>query len=52
MAEKLEVLTALGLLDSRMQDYCDLALPSRMYSVDGELLADAIIPKKPQKLGF
>ena len=43
VAEKLEALTALGLLNSRMKDYYDLALLSRMYSFDGEGLADAIV---------
>lgn len=42
VAEKLEALTALGLLNSRIKDYYDLALLSRMYRFDGELLADAI----------
>ena len=31
VAEKLEALTALGLLNSRMKDFYDLALLSRMY---------------------
>ncbi len=31
VAEKLEALTALGVLNSRMKDYYDLALLSRMY---------------------
>ena len=43
VAEKLEALTALGLLNSRMKDYYDLALLSRMYPFDGERLADAIL---------
>jgi hypothetical protein len=43
VAEKLEALTALGLLYSRMKDYYDLALLSRMYPFDGKPLADAII---------
>lgn len=43
VAEKLEALTALGLLNSRMKDYYDLSLVSRMYPFDGERLADAII---------
>ena len=43
VAEKLEALTALGLLNSRMKDYYDLSLLSRMYPFDGERLADAII---------
>lgn len=43
VAEKLEALTALGLLNSRMKDYFDLALLSRAYAFDGALLAEAII---------
>jgi len=43
VAEKQEALTALGLLNSRMKDYYDLSLLSRMYPFDGERLADAII---------
>jgi len=43
VAEKLEALTALGLLNSRMKDYYDLALLSRMYPFDSERLAEAII---------
>jgi hypothetical protein len=43
VAEKLEALTALGLLNSRMKDYYDLSLLPRMYPFDGERLADAII---------
>ncbi len=42
VAEKLEALTALGLLNSRMKDYYDLALLARMYSFDGERLVEAI----------
>jgi hypothetical protein len=42
VAEKLEALTALGLLNSRLKDYYDLALLSRMYPFDGENLSDAI----------
>jgi hypothetical protein len=42
IAEKLEALTALGMLNSRMKDYYDLDLLSRMYSFDGELLAEAV----------
>src|SRR5580658_3929869 len=42
IAEKLEALTKLGLLNSRMKDYYDLALLSRMYSFVGENLAAAI----------
>jgi hypothetical protein len=43
VAEKLEALTSLGLLNSRVKDYYDLALLSRMYPFDGEHLANAII---------
>jgi predicted nucleotidyltransferase component of viral defense system len=42
IAEKLEAITVLGLLNSRMKDYYDLALLSRMYPFDGEPLAQAI----------
>jgi len=43
IAEKLEALTALGLLNSRMKDYYDLALLSRMYPFGGKRLAEAIV---------
>ena len=42
VAEKLEAVTALGLLNSRIKDYYDLALLSRMYPFEGEGLAEAI----------
>jgi len=42
VAEKLEALAALGLLNSRIKDFYDLALLSRMYPFDGESLAKAI----------
>ena len=42
VAEKLEALTALGLLNSRMKDFYDLALLSRMYPFEGEPLVKAI----------
>src|SRR5580658_6559083 len=42
VAEKLEALTALGLLNSRMKDFYDLALLSRMYPFEGERLVNAI----------
>ena len=38
VAEKLEALTALGLLNSRMKDFYDLALLSRMYPFEGARL--------------
>lgn len=43
IAEKLEALTALGLLNSRMKDYYDLAVLSRMYSFQGEALIEAVV---------
>jgi hypothetical protein len=43
VAEKLEALTALGLLNSRIKDLYDLALLSRMYPFEGERLAEAIL---------
>jgi hypothetical protein len=42
IAEKLEALTALGILNSRMKDYFDIWLLSRLYQFDGTLLAGAI----------
>ena len=42
VAEKLEALTTLGVLNSRIKDYYDLALLSRMYPFEGELLAQAV----------
>lgn len=42
VAEKLEALTALGLLNSRLKDYYDVALLSRIFSFEGQLLVDAI----------
>jgi len=42
VAEKLEALTKLGLLNSRMKDYYDLALLSRLYSFDGAVLMEAV----------
>jgi hypothetical protein len=42
IAEKLEALAAIGLLNSHMKDYFDLAVLSRMYPFDGETLAVAI----------
>jgi hypothetical protein len=42
VAEKLEALTKLGLLNSRMKDYYDLALLSRLYSFSGPVLIEAV----------
>lgn len=43
IAEKLEAITKLGLLNSRMKDYYDIALLSRMYPFEGENLIRAIV---------
>jgi len=43
IAEKLEALTTLGLLNSRMKDYYDLRLLSRVYPFDGARVVDAIV---------
>jgi predicted nucleotidyltransferase component of viral defense system len=42
VAEKLEALTILGLLNSRIKDYYDIALLARLYPFDGDLLTEAI----------
>jgi Nucleotidyl transferase AbiEii toxin, Type IV TA system len=42
VAEKLEALTKLGLLNSRLKDYYDLALLSRLYSFNGAGLVEAV----------
>ncbi len=42
VAEKLEALTVLGLLNSRVKDYYDLALLARSYPFEGVLLVAAI----------
>jgi predicted nucleotidyltransferase component of viral defense system len=42
VAEKLEALTALGLLNSRMKDFYDLALLCRMYQFEGQSLSEAV----------
>ena len=42
IAEKLEALTALGVLNSRMKDYFDLWALSRMYAFEGTTLVRAI----------
>ena len=43
VAEKLEALTTLGLLNSRVKDYYDLALLAKLYAFDGEILVKAIL---------
>jgi predicted nucleotidyltransferase component of viral defense system len=42
VAEKLEALTVLGMLNSRLKDYYDLALLARLYPFEGTLLVEAI----------
>ena len=42
VAEKLEALTALGILNSRIKDYYDIALLCRLFPFDGSGLTDAI----------
>ena len=42
VAEKLDALTVLGLLNSRIKDYYDLALLARLYPFEGALLVQAI----------
>jgi hypothetical protein len=42
VAEKLEALTTLGILNSRMKDYFDLWALSRLYSFEGSVLTKAI----------
>ena len=42
VAEKLEALTALGMLNSRIKDYYDVALLARLYPFDGALLVEAV----------
>jgi hypothetical protein len=43
IAEKLEALTALGVLNSRTKDYYDLALLSRLYAFEGDRLTQAVV---------
>jgi hypothetical protein len=42
VAAALIILTTLGVLNSRIKDYYDLALLFRMYPFEGELLAQAV----------
>ena len=42
VAEKLEALTMLGFLNSRIKDYYDIALLAQLYPFDGDLLTEAI----------
>ena len=59
-AEKLEAITKLGLLNSRMKDFYDLALLSRHYSFGGAVLLEAVqatfwhreTPIEPEPIGL
>lgn len=42
VAEKLEALTVLGMLNSRIKDYYDLALLARLYPFEGAVLVEGI----------
>jgi hypothetical protein len=42
VAEKLEALTVLGMLNSRIKDYYDVALLARLYPFEGTVLVEAI----------
>src|SRR5260221_10916815 len=42
VAEKLEAMVHLGLANSRMKDFYDLVILSRMFEFEGDLLARAI----------
>jgi len=42
VAEKLEAITVLGVLNSRMKDYFDLMLLSQLYEFDGAVLYRAV----------
>jgi hypothetical protein len=43
VAEKLEAMATLGLLNSRFKDYFDLWLLSRLYGFEGSVLCDAVV---------
>ena len=43
IAEKLEALVTLGLLNSRLKDYYDIALLARLYAFDGEQLLGSLL---------
>lgn len=42
IAEKLQALTMLGMLNSRLKDYYDMALLARLYAFEGELLMESV----------
>ncbi len=43
IAEKLEAMTTLGLTNSRMKDFYDIVILARMFRIEGDLLAQAIV---------
>ena len=43
IAEKLQALVTLGLLNSRLKDYYDIALLARLYAFDGEQLLESLL---------
>ena len=42
VAEKVEAMCTLGIINSRMKDYCDLIAISRGFEIDGQSLTEAI----------
>ena len=42
VAEKVEAMCTLGIINSRMKDYCDLIAISRRFEIDGQSLTEAI----------
>ncbi|MCX6611240.1 MAG: nucleotidyl transferase AbiEii/AbiGii toxin family protein [Acidobacteria bacterium] len=42
IADKLEAMTMLGLLNSRLKDYFDIWLLASLYNFDGTVLSEAI----------
>ena len=42
VAEKVEAICTLGIINSRMKDYCDLIAISRGFEIDGQSLTEAI----------
>ena len=49
VAEKMEALTKLGLLNSEMKDYWELTPLSRQYPFHGEVLVEAVRPAFPHR---
>jgi hypothetical protein len=51
VAEKLEAMVKLGMANSRMKDFYDLAVLARSFAFDGELLSRAVLATDPPWLG-